>query len=103
VSLKTSLIEPYFISLSTYNKDLGDWMINQFLNTEGFEKHAALTGKIILCDKDEGINRIRMLQTHLLECLDKIVSNDRSQYGTLLQKVLPFVQIYIKSLRSSSI
>jgi hypothetical protein len=31
VGVKSNLIEPTFIAISTYNTVMGDWIINQFL------------------------------------------------------------------------
>jgi hypothetical protein len=40
VSIKSSLIEPTFIAIARYNKEMGDWMIQKFLSSSSFEKHA---------------------------------------------------------------
>jgi len=61
VELKSSMIEPTLVSISTHNAEMGDWIIKRFLTTDGFEKHAGLCGKIIACDKQMVPNRLQML------------------------------------------
>lgn len=55
------LIEPTFVSIATHNSDMGDWIIQKFISTEGLEKFAALCGKIIICDKQKVVHRLRIL------------------------------------------
>jgi len=61
------MIEPTFIGISTYNKEMGDWILNKFLTVEGYDKHADLAGKIIICDKDQVANRVRVLINSISE------------------------------------
>ena len=39
-SLSQEMIEPIFVSISTFNAEMGDWIINRFISTPGLEKHA---------------------------------------------------------------
>lgn len=55
---KSAMIEPTFVSISTHNAEMGDWIIKRFITTPGFEKHSSLCGKIILCDKEKVIDRL---------------------------------------------
>jgi hypothetical protein len=70
VSIKSSLIEPTFIAIARYNKEMGDWMIQKFLSSSSFEKHAPLTANLIMCERVEVPNRLRMLQDHLMDQLE---------------------------------
>jgi hypothetical protein len=55
------MIEPTFVSISTHNSEMGDWIIRRFINTRGFEKHANLCGKIVVCDKVRIGSRLQMV------------------------------------------
>lgn len=44
VTIKENLIEPTFIAISTYNNEMGDWIINQLLRSPSLNKHASLIG-----------------------------------------------------------
>ena len=66
VTIKSSLIEPTFIAIARYNKEMGDWMIRKFLSSSNFEKHAPLTGNLVMCEKQEVPNRIQMLRDYLI-------------------------------------
>jgi hypothetical protein len=57
-STKSSLIEPTFITIAKYNKDMGDWMIKKFLSSKNFEKHASLTANLVMCERQEIPSRL---------------------------------------------
>ena len=48
---KSSTIEPTFIKISTYNAEMGDWIIEQLINRAGDADNASLVGKLCICDK----------------------------------------------------
>ena len=79
VEIKSSMIEPTLVSISTYNQDMGDWIIKRFITTEGFEKHAGLCGKIIVCDKKMVSTRLQLLLQRIIETLVKISTSKMSQ------------------------
>lgn len=51
VNIKKNLIEPTFIAISSYNIEMGDWIIEQFLSNNQENSHASLVGEIVLCNK----------------------------------------------------
>ena len=53
VAIKSTLIEPTFIAIAKDNKDMGDWMIQKFLSSANFEKHAPLTANLVMCERAE--------------------------------------------------
>jgi hypothetical protein len=55
------LIEPTFIAIAKYNKEMGNWMIQKFLSSKNFEKHASLTANLVMCERQEIANRLYML------------------------------------------
>ena len=61
VTLKNNLIEPTFIALAKYNRDLGNWMISQFLTLPSFERYSPLTLNLVMCEKAEIIPRLNMI------------------------------------------
>lgn len=61
VSIKKNLIEPTFIAISTYNIEMGDWIINKFLKSGNLYNHASLVGEIVMCDKAELSRRLKIL------------------------------------------
>jgi len=73
------MIEPTLVSISTHNAEMGDWIIKRFLTTEGFEKHAVLCGKIIVCDKKMVPTRLQLLLQRIVETFKKISLNKMSQ------------------------
>eukprot|EP00347_Sterkiella_histriomuscorum_P017580 403348792 len=99
VSVKENLIEPTFIAISTYNNEMGDWIINQFLKSPNLNKHASLIGQIIICNKTELPRRLRLLQDHVINQLRTITQEDRSTYATSIKKWIPYIQIFIETLR----
>jgi hypothetical protein len=76
---------------------MGDWIIKRFITTEGFEKHAGLCGKIIVCDKKMVSARLQLLLQRIIETLIKISTSKMSQ-STHIQRLLPFVEIFVKTL-----
>jgi hypothetical protein len=94
VSIKSSLIEPTFIAIARYNKEMGDWMIQKFLSSPNFEKHAPLTANLIMCEKIEVPNRLQMLQEHLMGRLEEKCGSD-----DLMTSLLPAVQVFVQSVR----
>jgi len=79
VELKSSMIEPTLVSISAHNAEMGDWIIKRFITTEGFEKHANLCGKIIVCDKKMVSVRLQLLLQRIIETLKKISNSKMSQ------------------------
>jgi len=94
VSIKSSLIEPTFIAIARYNKEMGDWMIQKFLSSPNVEKHAPLTANLIMCEKIEVPNRLQMLQGHLMGRLEEKRGSD-----DLMASLLPAVQVFVQSVR----
>lgn len=95
VSIKQNLIEPTFIAISTYNTEMGDWIINQFLKSGRNYKHASLVGEIIMSNKTELPRRLNLLKDHVMSSLRSITQEERSTHGTLIKKLVPFIQIFI--------
>lgn len=97
VSIKSSLIEPTFIAIARYNKEMGDWMIRKFLSSPNFEKHAQLTGNLVMCEKSEVPNRLQMLQDHLMSCF-----KERPGSAEVVPELLPAIQVFVQSVRLSA-
>ena len=97
VSIKSSLIEPTFIAIARYNKEMGDWMIRKFLSSPNFERHAQLTGNLVMCEKSEVPNRLQMLQEHLMSCF-----KERAECAELVPALLPAIQVFVQSVRLSA-
>ena len=96
MSIKEGLIEPTFIAISTYNTEMGDWIINQFLRGQSpSAKHASLVGEIVMCNKQELPRRLSFLKEHVITLLRQITREERSTHGTSIKKLLPFIQIMI--------
>jgi len=66
------MIEPTLVSISAHNAEMGDWIIKRLITTEGFEKHAGLCAKIILCDRLVVTTRLQLLLQRIVETLKKI-------------------------------
>lgn len=91
VSIKSSLIEPTFIAIARYNKEMGDWMIRKFLSSANFEKHAPLTANLIMCEKAEVPDRLKMLQDHLMANLDQ----RKNSKEDMVSMLLPAIQVFV--------
>ena len=63
---KSSTIEPTFIKISTYNAEMGDWIIEQLLSREGEASNASLAGKLTICDKIMIPKRLNLILDMLL-------------------------------------
>jgi hypothetical protein len=94
VNIKSSLIEPTFITIAKYNRDMGDWMIRKFLSSKSFEKHAPLTANLVMCDRAEAPGRLQMLQDHLMTSLE-----EESASPDLLTRLLPATQVFVQTVR----
>jgi hypothetical protein len=103
VSIKANLIEPTFIAISTYNTEMGDWIINEFLkgSSSGSRnlKHASLVGEIVMCNKHELPRRLLLLKDFVMTQLQLVTREERSQHAILVKKILPFVKVFIQTLR----
>ena len=97
VSIKSSLIEPTFIAIARFNKDMGNWMITKFISSPNFEKHAPLTGNLVMCEKQEVPNRLQMLQDHLMEKFNKKACSAES-----VPDLIPVIQVFMQSVRLSA-
>lgn len=70
VEIKANLIEPTFIAISTYNTDMGDWIINQFLKGGARNpRHASLVGEIVICNKVEMPRRLNLMKDFVMNQL----------------------------------
>ena len=78
---------------------MGDWIINQFLKGSRNFRHASLVGDIVVCNKVEMPRRLNLLKDFVMSELRKITQEERSQHGTLIKKTLPFVKVFIQTLR----
>lgn len=87
VNVKQNLIEPTFIAISTYNTEMGDWIINQFLKGGKVYKHASLVGEIVMCNKDELPRRLKILQEYVLKELSSIEKEDKSLHTNRIKKL----------------
>lgn len=99
VNIRSNLIEPTFIAISTYNTEMGDWIINQFLKGSRNFRHASLVGDIVVCNKAEMPRRLNLLKDFVMTEIQRITREERSQHGTLIKKILPFVKVFIQTLR----
>lgn len=95
VNIRSNLIEPTFIAISTYNTEMGDWIINQFLKGIRNFRHASLVGDIVVCNKAEMPRRLNLLKDFVMTEIQRITREERSQHGTLIKKILPFVKVFI--------
>jgi len=68
MEIKSSLIEPIFISIAEHNATMGDWIINEFIKNKHYQ-HAALVGKLVLCDRSRLIDRLRIMLDKTVETL----------------------------------
>jgi hypothetical protein len=99
VSIKANLIEPTFIAISTYNTEMGDWIIDQFLKGSRNHRHASLVGEIVICNRQEMPRRLNLLKDFVMTQLRQVNHQERSQHGVLINKVLPFAKVFIHTLR----
>ena len=90
-SLSQEMIEPIFVSISTFNAEMGDWIINRFISTPGLEKHAELCGKLVVCDKAKALSRLQFLLQQIMKMLHDIRQESSS---SLTQRVAPFIDIF---------
>mmetsp|Transcript_44144 Transcript_44144/g.32128 ORF Transcript_44144/g.32128 Transcript_44144/m.32128 type:complete len:103 (-) Transcript_44144:730-1038(-) len=91
VAIKKNLIEPTFIAISSYNTEMGDWIIEQFLSNSSINKHASLVGEIVMCNKEELPRRLRILQNHVMGALKEICEGERSSHSSSIKKLLPLI------------
>lgn len=96
VELKGQMVEPTFISISTYNAEMGDWIIQKFLSSPSMEQHASLCSKIVVCDKDHVSERLQMVQDKVLDTLE-LAASTRANQTAQIEKVLPFVEMYVRT------
>ena len=64
---KSSTIEPTFIKISTYNAEMGDWIIQQLLQRDGEASNASLAGKLTICDKAMIPKRLKLILSMILQ------------------------------------
>ena len=60
-------IEPIFIKISTYNREMGDWIIKQLIAKEGTPTNASLTGKLIISDNTMIPQRLNLLLQSIIK------------------------------------
>ena len=89
------MIEPTLVSIASHNPEMGDWIIQKLITTPGYEKHASLCGKIIICDKSKVVDRLKLLMTKILELFVQI-NNAPSGQPQLVMRISPYIDVYIK-------
>jgi hypothetical protein len=92
---KSSMIEPTLVSIASHNAEMGDWIIQKFITTPGYEKHASLCGKIIICDKSKVVDRFKLLMSKILELFVQINTAPSGQ-PQLVARISPYIDVYIK-------
>jgi uncharacterized ubiquitin-like protein YukD len=55
-----------------------------------------------MSNKTELPRRLNLLKDHVMTSLRTITQEERSTHGTLIKKLLPFIQILIQTLRIAS-
>lgn len=75
---------------------MGDWILNKFLTTEGYDKYADLAGKIIVCDKDQVAARVKTL----LETIKQQIETLQQKHAKtdILQSLQRFIVIAVKTI-----
>ena len=94
-------IEPIFIKISTYNKEMGDWIIKRLIAKEGSPANASLTGKLIISDLSMVPGRLDLLLQSIIERLAKAagMASGSSLQMTEISDLREFAAIYTRTLR----
>jgi hypothetical protein len=64
-------IEPIFIKISTYNREMGHWIIKQLIAKEGTPHNASLTGKLIISDPTVISDRLDLLLQSIIKRINE--------------------------------
>lgn len=94
--IKSEMIEPTLISISTHNQAMGDWIVERLLSRQSFEKHSALAGKIIVCDQAKVAERLFMLLDHILKRLKQF--NKTTSVTSWVTELVSYIQIFVKTV-----
>lgn len=62
-------------------------------------RHASLVGEIVICNKQEMSRRLALLKDFVMKQLRQVTHEERSQHGILIKKILPFVKVFVQTLR----
>ena len=94
-------IEPIFIKISTYNQEMGDWIIRRLLQMEGTPTNAALTGKLIISESKMIAPRLNLLIESILKKVAEAVQMPRGSVSqtSFILTFQQFISICVRSMR----
>jgi len=93
--VKKNLIEPTFIAISTFNDEMGDWIIQKLYENYAEKSHAALLGELILCSKQETSRRILLVKQKVMNSLQDILQKEKHLHSNLIEKCSSVIEILI--------
>eukprot|EP01022_Parablepharisma_sp_SALTPOND_P015993 TRINITY_DN22_c0_g3_i1.p1 TRINITY_DN22_c0_g3~~TRINITY_DN22_c0_g3_i1.p1 ORF type:complete len:4095 (+),score=552.02 TRINITY_DN22_c0_g3_i1:5895-18179(+) len=101
IEVKEKLIEPTLVSITSLNKEMGEWIFDQFLNSDRSKKQIVLLFDIILSSLPELPRRLHKFKDFIFAELAKF-KDVTETLGDKMKYLLNFIKTYIKIVRSSS-
>jgi len=101
IDVKEKLIEPTLIAITSINKEMGDWIFDQFLNSSRSKKQIELLCDIILAALEELPRRLQKYKQFIFTELAKFKDVNET-LGDKMKYLLNFIKTYVKAVRLSA-
>ncbi len=101
INTKERLIEPTLVSISSINKDMGEWIFDRFLDPSRTKKQIVLLFDIVLSSLPELSRRLHKFKDFVFAELAKF-RDVNDTLGDKMKYLLNFVKTYIKTVRLSA-
>jgi len=101
IDSKEQLIEPILISIASLNKEMGEWIFDQFLNPDRNKKQIQLLFNIIFSSIPELPRRVHKFKDFIFKELTKFKDINET-LGDKMTYLLNFITTYIRVVRLSA-
>ena len=96
-----SWLAPVFLAIASHNPEMGDWIINKFLDLSRSREHAKLVGDIILIDSEHLFTRLGHLHNFVLSEIRRLpLTGSKPESVNKFNALVPFIEILCTTTRS---
>lgn len=98
-------LSPVFVAISSYNRVMGDYFINNFLKLDKQEQHTRLVTELIISSKDFLYERMKILHRFIIDQVTEIKNAGVTNQSDIAKKITafsPFIDTYCTCLMISA-
>lgn len=95
-----SWLGPVLLAIASHNQEMGDWIIQRFLDINKGKEHAKLVGEIVLSSPEFLYHRVKTVHNFVLAELKKILLLSKTDSTKKYNSLVPFIETYITCIRT---